>query len=75
VSADAAMHEAYVRRLDETGARYVVVAGTRAQRMRQATAAVDALLAERIAASGAGDPACAGLGTRPDALRRGGRGR
>jgi NadR type nicotinamide-nucleotide adenylyltransferase len=42
----AAMHEAYIRHLDETGARYVVVAGTHAQRMQQATAAVDALLAE-----------------------------
>jgi nicotinamide riboside kinase len=41
-----AMHEAYIRHLDATGARYVVVAGTHAQRMRQATAAVDAMLAE-----------------------------
>ena len=43
------MHEAYIRHLDETGAPYVVVAGTHAQRMRQATAAVDALLREPAA--------------------------
>src|SRR4051812_8735449 len=39
-----AMHEAYIRHLDETHTPYVVVAGSHAQRMQQATAAVDALL-------------------------------
>jgi NadR type nicotinamide-nucleotide adenylyltransferase len=45
----AAMHEAYIRHLDETGTPYVVVAGTHAQRMQQATTAVDALLGEGAA--------------------------
>ena len=48
-AAPAAMHEAYIGHLDETGAPYVVVAGTHAQRMQQATAAVDALLREPAA--------------------------
>jgi len=45
-----AMHEAYLEHLDTTGTPYVVVAGTHARRMQQATAAVDALLAQPLAA-------------------------
>jgi len=39
------MHEAYLAHLEDTGAPYVVVAGSHSERMRTATAAVDALLA------------------------------
>jgi nicotinamide riboside kinase len=45
------MHQAYLEHLDAAGTPYVVVAGTHAQRMQQATTAVDALLAEPAAAA------------------------
>ncbi len=43
----ATMHEAYVRGLDELGARHVVISGAHDERLRQAIAAIAGVLGER----------------------------
>ncbi len=43
------MHEAYLQHLRETGAPYVLVSGSHAERVREASLAVDALLGEGAA--------------------------